>query len=852
MKKLGLFFVVLLCLSLFFVPNKGLAQMDQENTNVGSNTQTLDPPNKDAIVAKGIFDISNVPNYSDLALLLKIAQKDKLNLIANEYFKNIKPGTNYSEAARDIYFAFQQYLGTTLAASNGNQNIIKQNDTITAQIASINNLYNIYKNAQLESTGVITKEQEALRNSKTISNNEALAKETGGTSNPCTEKSLGIPKDIPGCAIYLLGDIIKTLVLSIAGFFLWAAANFLNFGIQIGILNFSTWAPKELYPLWQIVRQIVSLCIIFAGLYIGFMFIISSNSGSKFIERFLPWLVIFALFVNFSYPLSRAAIDLSNLISLNIYAAAVGQEALNGGFVSNAVSLDGKNTAGGVIMDKLGLQGLVFSATGISSGAVSQINGVAGTLLTIIFIFYAAYIFGFAALLIMIRNITLVLGIIASPLLFVDMVIPKFGEKAQEFRSFFFNQLALSVVFMIMLYFTISVMGIFNKIDYGAAGAGGDIATLAKVFISLVLLHTMLKVTREFSGAIGAGVEGLYKTATVGAVTGGAGALGRATLGRVAAVAADSKWVQDARGGFVGGKIHDSLRYVSDSATFDVRNTNAAQKLAGMGGIDLGKGKDTSYKKNLELNQKAFATKYNSMNETAKQKFAERTLSGIGNWDGQGERIAGETLYKAKNEDGSDVLTGEERQKIYGAQDRAMRKNLTEHDMDEATKIDKVVNLYEKKTGENKQNYFNNQSDDVKKILIGQDLQKSLMDKRETYSKTSNQARQSYFNSEKRTDEEKQNMINMDRAEAENIQKIKLEEDKKKIEEYQKAETSELGEKQKIYNSSSKALQSKLKADDEKRANEINDYKNDIEKKEKREKERTDELEKLKREKEAA
>ena len=165
MKKLGLFFVVLLCLSLFFVPNKGLAQMDQENTNVGSNTQTLDPPNKDAIVAKGIFDISNVPNYSDLALLLKIAQKDKLNLIANEYFKNIKPGTNYSEAARDIYFAFQQYLGTTLAASNGNQNIIKQNDTITAQIASINNLYNIYKNAQLESTGIIIKEHVALRNS---------------------------------------------------------------------------------------------------------------------------------------------------------------------------------------------------------------------------------------------------------------------------------------------------------------------------------------------------------------------------------------------------------------------------------------------------------------------------------------------------------------------------------------------------------------------------------------------------------------------------------------------------------------------------------------------------------------
>ena len=61
--------------------------------------------------------------------------------------------------------------------------------------------------------------------------------------------------------------------------------------------------------------------------------------------------------------------------------------------------------------------------------------------------------------------------IVASPLLFVDAVIPKLGEQAQRLRKIFFEQLTVSVVFMIMLYLSIAMTKVFTRL--GGVGEGG-------------------------------------------------------------------------------------------------------------------------------------------------------------------------------------------------------------------------------------------------------------------------------------------------------------------------------------------------------------------------------------------
>ena len=118
--------------------------------------------------------------------------------------------------------------------------------------------------------------------------------------------------------------IIKNTLLQIAGFLLWLTANMFNYSVQIGVLQFANWVPEGIYPIWLIVRQIVSLVIVFIGLYLGFMYILGKDE--KF-QKYIPWVIMFALFVNFSYPITRTMVDISNVISLNIYASAVGPEA---------------------------------------------------------------------------------------------------------------------------------------------------------------------------------------------------------------------------------------------------------------------------------------------------------------------------------------------------------------------------------------------------------------------------------------------------------------------------------------------------------------------------------------------
>ena len=809
MKRLGLFFVVFLCLGVFFAPSKIFAQSNgtacdysdagardgtyQQGKCISNGTSgsqdssslTLGIDQMRAIIADGTNKIKSVPNYNNLSSAERNKQEAELYTIASNAFGKINPNSTFNAIAAEIYSKFSSYLASTIGT--------RSDGIINAQALEINNLAVLYSSYRDVEAGTMTDTQAELKNSQTRTSNAALAG-TQLETNPCLDRNyFGIPNSITACAAFAVSDIIKTLVLSIAGFFLWAAANFLNFGIQVGILNFKSWAPDAIYPLWQMVRQIVSLCVIFAGLYMGFMYIIKSDTGEKFLKRYIPWLVMFALFVNFSYPIARVAIDISNVISLNIYASAVGSEALQGGFGAKAISLDGKNTAGSVIMDKLGLQGLVFSATGVSAGGVNQISGVAGTLLTIIFIFYATYIFGFAAILMMIRNITLVFGIIASPLLFVDAVIPKLGEKASAFRTFFVNQLFLSIVFMIMLYFTIAVMGIFNSINFSASGAGSDIATLAKVFISLVLLHTMLKVTRDLSGSIGASVEKMYKNAAFG-VTGG---VARATIGRAASAVAGSQWMKNREGSYAGEKLMSFSKGLANS-TLDIRNSKITQSLAGMGGVELGSGSNKTYKGGLEAKQKAFATRYNNMNDKARDEFnkrydergtASRALDFVndrdqivekGFKDRQREERRIEAALGAYDQETDQV----KRKRAYSMADEDMRKRMDD--------IDTKKTSYSGLEGEDKRKAFNEETDKpyIQQALIGQDLQSALKENEEkkledkkNYKQGSGEDRQSIYNRQNKEDKEKMMSDDFDEAKAEVIAREKQDLDRKAREE---------------------------------------------------------------------
>jgi hypothetical protein len=457
------------------------------------------------------------------------------------------------------------------------------------------------------------KTNQALENSKV----EAARVAALDPISPCTNLFTG---GLFSCISSGVAWLITHTLLQFVGYFLWVSATLMNYSIQVGILRFSEWAPDALYPIWILVRQITSLFIVFAGLWLGFMYII--NKGDKF-KHYIPWVVIFALFVNFSYPLTRTIIDVSNIVSLNFYASAIGTDTLT----ASTLAIGKDQTAGGIIRDRLGLVSLIDFATGdskvqgVEKGTLNSINSAPAALLAVLFIGYAAWIFFLVSALIITRTAVLIFLIIASPILFVDSVIPKLGDMAVTLRKMFFSQLAMGPVFTIMLAITLKFLEVFqasgvlntaNNLGTVTTGNEVSIVMFFNMAMMLIMLHIMLKVTKATSGKIGEAVSGVMGKvggfamgAAGGVALGGAGMLARGTMGRGAAALRDSKWVTNNQGNFIGRRVLDMSNSIAKSS-FDGRNSSFVQAGAGRLGLSrgMGSGSKMGFEERAEAREK--------------------------------------------------------------------------------------------------------------------------------------------------------------------------------------------------------------------------------------------------------
>ena len=514
-----------------------------------------------------------------------------------------------------------------LTGSNGQGGILK-------------NLNNLVLQANQIRTGTIsagTVESGSLDTSNAVRNTGTSVGDVIDDPSKCSWNNFNIASCIDAGVTWL----IKNTLLQLAGFLTWLTANMLNFSVQTGILQFSKWAPDSLYPIWIIIRQIVSLAVVFAGLWLGFMYIIGKE---EVFGRYVAWLVVFALFVNFSYPITRVLIDISNVVSLNIYTSAVGSDPLTGA---------NNNSAGSIIMNKLGLQGLVLSATDVKTGQagfVKDINSTPGALIAVVFVLYAAYIFFVATAIIAARTAILVFLTVASPLLLVDSVIPKLGDAAKKMRGLYFEQLIVAPIFMIMLALTLKFMDVFQQggplsgVSSGTAGAltAGNVDSVKTFFgilMMLIMLHIMLKVTRSVAGQAGEfATNALGKVGGFGlaAATAGTGLLARNSLGLAAARFRDSSMLDRMQGTRTGRALYGLSNSLAQS-TFDTRNIGMVSKglaIAGVTGglgLTMQKGSSMNYDKTFAARDEAMKKKYSSISDgEARDRYKAQMQSGVG------------------------------------------------------------------------------------------------------------------------------------------------------------------------------------------------------------------------------
>ncbi len=264
---------------------------------------------------------------------------------------------------------------------------------------------------------------------------------------------------------------------------------------------------------WQTVRDIANMFFLFALLYIGISIILQLTSyGTK---KILLGVIIAALLVNFSLPITRVIIDFSNVMAMEFLCK------MSGG------SCDAKDLSG-VIVNGISMQTL-FGETGAAAvqPKEKELNltkvMIAGAMGTVVLLITAFVLFA-GGVLFLGRTVILMILTILSPLAFLFMALPgKASSYANQWWDYLFKQCFFAPVYLFFLYLVISMIaptagGGPSRIQTMTGSTGGSFADLATndgtiksssaglmlQFVIIIILLLMCLISAQQLGAYGA------------------------------------------------------------------------------------------------------------------------------------------------------------------------------------------------------------------------------------------------------------------------------------------------------------------------------------------------------------
>lgn len=236
----------------------------------------------------------------------------------------------------------------------------------------------------------------------------------------------GVLKEIVGNYVSDGIKVVLQWVLSFVGMLLSAAATI--FGWIINVNNFKQVVDGPvIYQIWQRVRDLLNIAFILVLLYSAFCTILQIEKYSY--KKLLLNLVIMALLVNFSFPITRFIIDASNVLMYTIANTLLGADAGN---------------ALGNITDNTGIKTILDPGPDATATYL---------IAAIVFTFILAITLLAVGVLLIIRMIALALLIIFSPLAFVTTILPDASGYSSKwwdnlFKYSFFGPIMLFVIFI--------------------------------------------------------------------------------------------------------------------------------------------------------------------------------------------------------------------------------------------------------------------------------------------------------------------------------------------------------------------------------------------------------------------
>lgn len=323
-----------------------------------------------------------------------------------------------------------------------------------------------------------------------------------------------------------IGDLVTKLFahicyyfLKIASFFVYLAGLFFD-----EMVEFALRTSRELFINndsvvlvgWRACRDIANMFFIFVIVFIGIATILRIPSYGY--KKMLLGIVLAALLINFSLPITRTIIDFSNVMALEFLCKATPDDSCNASQLSASFS-------NGLAYQTLfsGSDGNVDPST-LSFEKIIMI-GVMGTIIILV----AAFVIFAGAILLLIRTIVLMILTVLSPFGFLFSALPgKAGSYGSMWWDHLFKQAFFAPVYFFFIYLVIYMINgnyisnllgtqnasFANLLTADSSGAAGsNVQLLMQYFIILAFLILSLYSAQQL-GAYGAtGMISLGKSA---------------------------------------------------------------------------------------------------------------------------------------------------------------------------------------------------------------------------------------------------------------------------------------------------------------------------------------------------
>lgn len=430
---------------------------------------------------------------------------------------------------------------------------------------------------------------------------------TGDTGTDVSQNGLGAGGD--ACNFFKNGNLVECIAgsagklgasilwvfVSLFGWMLGVVGMFFNWVMFVTVFQYSTYFGNSAGILlaWSILRDIGNIVLLFGFIFIGLQTIL--NIGHFSVGRALPRLVLFAILINFSLFISEAVVDISNVLSASFYSYASGSDCTE--FTSNSECTN--NGIAGLVIKAAGIGGILdFGEFGNNFAEIwGAPDGIQMFVLYAgmsIFLIIMIVVLGAAAIMFMVRAITLMLLLVVSPLAFAGLAIPQFEEQSKKWWSSLISQSFFAPIFLLMIFVGLKIMegaqGIFNAGNVPLSTAlGATNVTAGGVFILFTLMIgfmvAALMSAKQF-GAVGAS----FAVNTAAGVTAGTiGFAGRRTVGfagsKLGSMAEKSDFLKKRPG---LGRMVLATTDAASKGSYDFRQAYGVKGAAKAAGFSLG------------------------------------------------------------------------------------------------------------------------------------------------------------------------------------------------------------------------------------------------------------------------